>query len=357
MRQEYKVKIIDPLKDPRWDSFILEHKYSTVYHHSAWKELLQKTFKHMESMYFILEDNKNIIVGGIPLFLVKSWLTGNRLVSVPFASVCTPLVSNLDDFEILVRFISEKLESYQCSYLEMRIRDSSLLLNSDMFKKICTSKSHVLPLDKDLDTLRKSFHKTSIQQRIKRAQRDGLTSRIGVSEDDIKTFYRLLALQRLKKFGLLPHPYKLFRNMWELFYQRNMLNLHLIEYNGKVIAGMLVLKFHNIAISEHAAADNRYLKHSPYQFLWWKAIEVSHKEGFQFFDLGKSGLRDKGLIEFKSRWQPEEYNLYHLYFPDIKGVYSSNNTSLKRKVMNIIFRHSPLPLAKIGGNYIYRHMG
>jgi hypothetical protein len=353
----YKVKIIDPVKDTRWDTFVSGHKYSTVYHHSVWKELLQKTFNHMTALYFILEDNENKIVGGVPIFFVKSWLTGNRFVSLPFASTCIPLCSNLNDFEILVRAISEKLKAYNCSYFEMRMRNDSQFLNSSMFKRICNSKSHVLPLDKDLDTLRKSFHKTSILQRINRALRDGLVARLAVSENDMKSFYKLLTLQRVKKFGLLPHPYRLFRNMWELLYQRNMLDLYIIEYHGKMIAGMLVLKYHDTAISEHAAADTQYLKHGTYQLLWWKAIESSNQQGFRFFDMGKSGIDDIGLIEFKRRWKPKEYEVYHLYLPEARGVYSESHTSMKRELLSFVLRHSPLPLTTLAGSFVYKHMG
>lgn len=357
MQKNSKIKMIDPLKDRRWDNFIKNNEYSTVYHHSVWKELLYKTFNHMEAKYFVLEDNSNNIIAGIPLYHVKSWMTGDRLVSVPFASVCRPLVSKPEDFEKLIEFIIEKVNEYKCSYLEMRIRDDQPMLIMNGLKGICQFKSHVLKLDKDLDSLRKSFHKTSIQQRIKRAEREGLTERLASSENDMKAFYCLFTKQRLKKFGLPPHPYRLFKNMWEILRPKDMLNLHIIEYENRVIAGMLVLKFNRIAISEHSASDSRYIKSGPNQLLWWKAIETSHMEGFEFFDLGKSSIKEKGLIEFKSRWQPQEYNLYQFYFPDVKGVYSSQHESLKYKLMNIMWRHTPLPIAKMGGDFLYNHMG
>jgi CelD/BcsL family acetyltransferase involved in cellulose biosynthesis len=144
--------------------------------------------------------------------------------------------------------------------------------------------------------------------------------------------------------------------MWKLLHPKGMLVLHLIEYREKVIAGMLVLTFNKIAISEHAASDSRYLKHSPNQLLWWKAIEHSHQEKYVYFDMGKS-YENTGLIDFKRRWQPREYNIYHLFFPEVTGVYSSNSESHKRRVVNTVLRHLPLPLARMGGYYLYRHMG
>ncbi|MBA7544224.1 hypothetical protein ES705_36576 [subsurface metagenome] len=136
-----------------------------------------------------------------------------------------------------------------------------------------------------------------------------------------------------------------------------MLVLHLIEYERKVIAGMLVLKFNRIAISEHSASKSQYLKKCPNQLLWWKAIELAQKEGYQFFDFGKVSLNNKGLLEFKRRWQPREYNLFNLYFPEAKGVYSLNKESLKYTLMNMAWRSMPLPIARIGGYFLYKHLG
>lgn len=357
MQHTSRVQIIDPAKDERWDEFVSNQKYSTVYHHSIWKELLQRTFRHMKSAYFVLEDAQKNIVGGIPLFLVKSWLTGNRLVSVPFASVCKPLVLEAEDFETLSKAMIEKLSDYNCSYLELRTRDDHPFLAVNNLKAVSNAKGHVLSLDKDLDTLLKSFHKTSIQQRIKRAAREGLEARLAASENDLRIFYRLLMILRLKKMGLPPPPYELFRNMWELLKPKDMLALHLIEYEGKVIAGMLVLKFNQIAISEHSASDDRFVKKCTDQLLWWKAIELAQKEGYEFFDLGKVSLDNKGLLEFKRRWQPREYNLINLYFPEAKGVYSAKKAGLKYALMNKAWRYMPVPVARIGGRFLYKHLG
>jgi hypothetical protein len=357
MQHNPTVKIIDPSRDERWDNFVLQQKYATIYHHSAWKELLEHSFKHMRSIYFTLEDEGNNIVGGIPVFLVKSWLTGSRLVSVPFASVCKPLVSELKDLETLSQAIIDRLSEYGCSYVEFRTRDDPPFLDVNKFEKLCQFKGHVLELNKDLDTLMKSFHKTSIQQRIRRAEREGLKARLASSENDLRVYYRLLTVLRLKKMGLPPPPYRLFKNMWELLRPKNMMALHLIEDEGNVIAGMLVLKFNQTAISEHSASRDQYLKKSCDQYLWWKAIESSQKEGYQFFDFGKVSTNNEGLLEFKRRWQAREYNLYSWFFPEAKGVYSSNKESLKYRLMSAAWRKMPVPMARIGGHFLYKHLG
>ena len=49
-----------------WDKFVINHDLGSVYHLSAWKKIIEKTY-NIKSEYFLINDNKNII--GIAPFL------------------------------------------------------------------------------------------------------------------------------------------------------------------------------------------------------------------------------------------------------------------------------------------------
>lgn len=350
-------RIIDPSGDVRWEKFVANHPSATVYHHTVWRDFLCKTFQHMKPCYIILENTQGEIVAGIPLFIVESWITGKRLVSVPFASVCHPLVTDDEDLGTLITASIEHCKQSACSYFEMRLRGTDQGQMIPGMKRTTQYKSHVLSLDRDLDGIRKSFHKTSVQQRIRRAEKKGLDTHYALSERELEEFYLLLSKQRLRKLGLPPHPYRLFKHMWDLLKPKQMLDLHLIEHDGKMIAGMLVLKANNMVISEHAATEKKYMNIGANQLLWWKAIESAHREGFRYFDLGKSHINAHGLLAFKRWWYPQEYDIYHYYYPDVRGIYATSRASATHKCLNMLWRHMPMSLAKFGGNFLYNHMG
>ena len=84
------VVFIDPVSDHRWDKFVESHPYGWLCHLSGWKKVLEKSFSHMRGYYPVLLNGSEI-KAAMPIFQVKSWLTGQRLVSIPFASLCDPL--------------------------------------------------------------------------------------------------------------------------------------------------------------------------------------------------------------------------------------------------------------------------
>ena len=72
------VTMVDPMEDDRWDRFVMSHADGTIYHHSVWRELIQQTYGYVP--YFLaIENTQKDILGILPLFHVKSWLTGDRL--------------------------------------------------------------------------------------------------------------------------------------------------------------------------------------------------------------------------------------------------------------------------------------
>jgi hypothetical protein len=87
-------RLINPLEEPRWDAFVANHPYGWVCHLSRWGSLIERCFKHIRAHFLADFDERGEIVGGLPIYEVRSHLTGNRLVSIPYATLCDPLVDS-----------------------------------------------------------------------------------------------------------------------------------------------------------------------------------------------------------------------------------------------------------------------
>ena len=97
------VILLDPVSDTRWDPFVENHPYGWICHLSGWKHVLEKSFKQMKGYYLTLEDN-NRIKAALPIYEIKSIITGKRLVSIPFATLSDPLVTEPNDMKKLNSF-------------------------------------------------------------------------------------------------------------------------------------------------------------------------------------------------------------------------------------------------------------
>jgi hypothetical protein len=120
---------IDPCKEPAWNEFIGSHPFGLIYHLSGWKQLIENSFHHMKGHYFAIKNGDSEIKAALPVFEVRSWILGDRLVSIPFATLCDPLVSNQKQFMDLFGAVKGLSKELQSSYIEIRTLNSSELIS------------------------------------------------------------------------------------------------------------------------------------------------------------------------------------------------------------------------------------
>src|SRR5437660_378331 len=110
---------LDPTTDARWAELVERHPRATVFHTVAWLRALQRTYGY-EPVAFTTSsptgDLKNVLV----FCHINSWLTGSRLVSLPFSDHCEPLCDSDEDMNFLIRYLQTSLEHEKWKYLEIR---------------------------------------------------------------------------------------------------------------------------------------------------------------------------------------------------------------------------------------------
>lgn len=85
------VHTLDPLADGRWKTFVEQHRDASIFYTPGWLQALRKTYGY-EAVVYTTSAPDEPLTNGIPFCMVDSWLTGRRLVSLPFSDHCEPLV-------------------------------------------------------------------------------------------------------------------------------------------------------------------------------------------------------------------------------------------------------------------------
>ena len=186
------IKIINPIEDDRWDSFIFSQEQSTIYHHSAWKKVLEKTYRHIHPLYFINENSNNELEAAIPTCLVNSIMTGKRLVSLPFSTRCNPLGKNENQLRETILAVNSETKRLNAQYVEFRMSGHQLLFDKIAVGSCSHYLTHILSLDRTKEDIFNSFHRSMIKQKVRKADRFGLKLIAGKNQTDINTFYRLI---------------------------------------------------------------------------------------------------------------------------------------------------------------------
>jgi hypothetical protein len=353
------ISIIDPTKSAEWDKFVENHPFGQIYHLSSWKTILESCFKHIKGYYYVLRDIAgNEIEAGLPVYKVRSWLTGNRLVCAPFATLFDPLVSSSSQLNVLSKALIEASHQLNCSHVEIRTHEAGRYFENTDYAASRFFKLHYLSLDSSPDALRRNFHRTCVRQRIARAEKSGLRLKIADQKSDLLDFYNLLIMTRIRR-GLPPQPFSFFRALWDEFRPLNLLTILIAQKDGQSIAALLLLTFKDRVSVEFAASNEAFRCYSPIHYLFWKAIKLAHEKGFRIFDFGRTSPNNVSLMDFKERWGTESIDLAHFYYP--RQVADGNDRKEENWKYSIIHElislKIPPAFKKFIGAMCYRHMG
>jgi len=352
------VQIIDPTKDSRWDRFVEDNPLGWICHLSSWQKLIENCFKHIKGYCLVLVDGENKhIQAGLPIYEVKSWLTGNRLVSAPFATLFDPLASSPSQIKLLLEKSIQLSKDLGSSYIEIRtLQTGTDIVDTDFASRV-GFKRHFIDLNMSLDNIWKGFHRQSIRHKISKALKDDVLIKIAESEADLKDFYKLHIMTR-KRLSLPLQPYKFFNLMWHNFHLSGQLSLLLALKKNIPIAGLIFFMFKKKASAEYLATDYSFLNFNPNHLLYWEAIKIAHEKGFAIFDFGRTSILNKGLMVFKEKWGTKVFDLPTFYYPpEVAENHDLNEAGLKYKAIRMICHSSPKSFQKILGDFIYRQMG
>lgn len=350
------VVTLDPIKDSRWDHFVLNHPFGWICHHSGWKEVLENSFAHMKGHYLAAVNENGEIKAGLPLFEVRSWLTGNRLVSIPFATLSDPLIDGNGDSHQLIEASIGLSRQVRIPRVELRSLYSQNLIDDCRFSKSCFFKHHYLELSMAPDELRNTFHYKAVRYEINRAQRSGLALKVASNEEDLQLFYALYAKTR-GRLGLPPQPYRFFESIWNVFWPLGMVTLLLATHNDDLIAGQLYFKFRSRVSMEFEAWDRQRRSFAPNHFLIWEAIRLFHLEGFRTLDFGRTSVNNPSLMDFKRRWGTRVIDLPQFCYPvDVRSD-GDREDSTKYKFVRKLCQKSPTAALDLIGRFCYRHLG
>ena len=110
---------IQPLQDPRWGAFLERHPRASVFHTVAWLEALQRTYGY-EPVAYTTSPPDGALQNAILFCLVDSWLTGRRLVSLPFSDHCEPLLDGHTEGSMFLSALEHDVRRNNVRYVEIR---------------------------------------------------------------------------------------------------------------------------------------------------------------------------------------------------------------------------------------------
>ncbi len=350
-----RVYIVDPLQDPRWDEFLQTHPRASLFHSSGWLRALAVTYGYQPIAYTTCGFDEPLRNAAV-LCQVESWLTGRRLVSLPFSDHCEWLVDKAKDTRAICAALEQSIDRQRWRYIELRPLQPTgipISLTHSQFQYTF----HELDLEPSLETIFANFHKSSIQRKIGRAEREGLTYCEGSSDLLLNHFYRLFRITRARH-RLPPPSRQWFANL--IRYCGDGIKIRVALKNERPVAAMITVRYKDTMTYKYGCSDTRFNRFGGMHLLFWSAIQEAKNSGSHSFDFGRTDADQWGLITFKRRWGAAESVLnYSRYTAGASSthLFDLHAGTWKIKAAKFVLSRLPSSVVARVGQALYRHVG
>ena len=286
-----------------WDEFVLRNSAGSFFHLTGWMKIIQDTFGYQP--FYIYSRRGGRITALLPLFRVKNWITGDRLISTPFAVSGGLCAEDDQSEEALLRYAQEFARTEAVDYLELRSERGKLYPGFHPNSLYATFTKN-LGVDAEAD-----FKKLPNDTRymVRRATKTGLTARHGLDQMDV--FFRLFSMN-MHHHGTPMFPRSLFHNI-ETYVKPESLDL-LVTYLGNEAISAVLSFFHKDTVFPYyAGLGPRAHKLAASNFMYWELMKHAAERGYRRFDFGRS-KKGTGAFAFKSQWNMRVESLnYQMY--------------------------------------------
>lgn len=335
------------IDDPRWLAFVSQHPAASAFHHPSWAQLLAECYGYQPVLLSKLGDT-GAVVGGLPFLEVKSRLTGNRMVALPFTDFCPPLVPSDAVRDELIELVQAEVRNKIWPRTEVHwpLPDRLGIYPSQPMAR------HVTRLSADPEEVLRRF-KGSVVRLIHQAETAGVVIRRGESWSDLRSFYGLHQETRRRQ-GTPVQPLHFFRLLWERILSAGIGTVLLAWKDAQPVAAAVFLRWNRTLIYKYGASLPAYWHLRPNNLLFWSAIRWGCESGCEVFDWGKTDLDNEGLRHFKRGWGGKESIVHYSIVADHAPARSPSGPG---HILVPVIQRSPIWVGRVVGELLYGHFG
>jgi CelD/BcsL family acetyltransferase involved in cellulose biosynthesis len=347
---------VDPLVDPAWMDLLARAPQSMIFHQPAWLRLIRDHYGVSISAWCIATGGGRLLAG-VPVALLSSRLTGARLITLPFSDTCAPLLDPAAEADTLAALATATASACEQLGLALEIRGAlpgapQATIERERYVE------HRVPLQPDVEQVVAGFTKSTIQQGIAKARREGVTVERRSDREGLERFYRLHTATRRHQ-GLPTQPRHFILGFRELF-DAGLGFVLLPRHEGRDVAAGVFFAAGGTVTCHFAASDRRFLSLRPNNLMFMEAIRWGCEHGQRELDFGRADYDNRGLRSFKKHWGATETALEFTYFGDydpLLGRGVDRRPGLPRRALRTTIKHAPPAFGRLVGQTLYRHSG
>jgi CelD/BcsL family acetyltransferase involved in cellulose biosynthesis len=317
------MKIVDPLTSSSWAKLASSAPSATLFHTPQWMRVVQDTYGLKFSASTLEREGEPS--AGVCWSDVEDFL-GDRRISLPFSDFCDILASDPNDARELAEHVMAAgrpwtLRTSVGNMPQIAVEPSS----STAFKW------QAIDLSPDPDAMWSRLS-SAAQRGIRKAQKSNVEVHDATSKLELREWFLLHLRLRKEKYGLLAQPYSFFENIWDSFIANGQGYLSVATVDGKIVAGILFLYWNDTCYYKFNASDSDHLALRPNNLLMWQGILKAKEDGYRCLDLGRSSVKQEGLVAYKRSYGAHDEDMYSVTYPGVED--ESNGTKQARDLLH-----------------------
>jgi len=341
------IRALDPLTDGRWRDLVERDGRASAFHTPEWLDALRRTYGFAPVVY--ADTGHGELRGAVAFCGVASWLTGRRLVSLPFSDHCEPLVDDPGALHELLGGVAADARRGGWRYVQIRPRTAPVIAHG--FQRDEANYLYTIDLGRDIDAIFAAIKKNN-RYDIRRAERTSLRPVVGRDQSFVRAYFRLHAMTRSTQ-GVPPQPYAWFENLARCLGE--MLEIHLLLDGDTPIAGLVTTLFRDQLMLKYSASDPVRDRLGMGKSLIWRSICRAKERGATTLDWGRCEPHHTGLAEFKERFGAVRSDLVYLRSPGVTS--RRQHSSWVDTAARSIVPRLPVRVLTAAGRVAYRHVG
>ncbi|WP_196159531.1 FemAB family XrtA/PEP-CTERM system-associated protein [Reinekea sp. G2M2-21] len=339
----FTIAELDDSDRAQWNKYLKQNiDLTNTYQLTDIFDTISSAFKH-PSITLIARSDDNQIIGGLTLTAMKSRLFGEHLVSTPFFNYGGPASRFINVSTELIRSAAELASRKTLGLVEIRTTFPSLPFPcSD--KKV----SMVRRLESSTAELNSALG-TKVRAQIKKANDYNPKIRFG-GLDLLDDYYAVFS-RNMRDLGTPVYGKKWFRLILECTSLDTTVAVAYVS--GKPVSCGFLLG-HNNTLEIPWASTLKSANHMNINmWTYHQILEFSVKNGYQFFDFGRS-TKDAPTYRFKKQWGAEPIPHYWYYPGASETINTANPDNPKYKLLITIWKRLPLFVTNLIGPTIIK---
>ncbi len=328
-----------------WDDFVSRQSDSTPCHLFGWRDVMEDVLGH-EPVYRLVRDERDRLVGVLPLVHVRAAPLGSYLISMPFINHGGPLGDETTRASLVKEALGEAARR-RVDLLELRV---DRLLEGTALHVSHRKITVLLDLPDTAEELWESGFGAKLRSQIRRPMKDAMEPRFGV--DELDAFYDVFS-RHMRDLGTPVLPFRYFERVRDTF--GDSMEFCTIYHGSTPVAVGFGFVWNGEFELVRASALREFSRSAPNMLLYWALMERMIQRGVRVFNFGRCSP-GSGTHRFKRQWGGHDVPLPWLQWSRGHATAPPSDDRALLRMASAVWQRVPLVLANRVGPLLARRL-